>query len=187
MTHPPHHRRGWEVDFAAVSVSVSASVAVSASVSASVAVAVAVADEDMYAWVGWVFIRFSSPLGEEEKRMNTRHPHTKHDLTHHGLRVWHKAVELCKLVHRHPIRDAELRRHASEAAKSVALNIGEGAGQQGGAQGRHFKIAKGSVIEVVAAYEIADAIGENVPVAAVCELGNNIAAMLAGLIGPRRR
>lgn len=119
--------------------------------------------------------------------MSTRQPHTKHDLCHHGLRVWHKAVELCRLVHSWPIRDTELRRQASNAIKSVGLNIAEGAGQEGGAQGRHFKIAKGSVIEVVAAYELADAIGESVPVAAVSELGNDIAAMLAGLIGPRRR
>ena len=103
-------------------------------------------------------------------------------LSHHGLRVWEESVELVKLVHRSPISDAELRNQAQRAAKSVALNIAEGAGQHGGARGRHFKIARGSVIEVVAAYEIAAAIGEAAPAAAVQSLGRGIAAMLTGLI-----
>jgi four helix bundle protein len=86
-----------------------------------------------------------------------------------------------------PIRDGELRKQSHNAAKSVALNIAEGAGQEGGSRGRHFKIARGSVTEVVAAYEIACAMGERPAVAEVLELGNDISAMLSGLIHGRRR
>ena len=50
-------------------------------------------------------------------------------LSHHRLRVWHYAVELVRLVHRQPIGDAELRDQAGRAAKSVGLNVAEGAAQ----------------------------------------------------------
>ena len=112
---------------------------------------------------------------------------TQSSLSHHGLIVWDRAVELCQLCHRYPIRDSELRRQSQKAATSVALNIAEGAGQEGGCRGRHFKIAKGSVTEVVAAYEIAHAIGERPPLGEVMALGNRIAAMLSGLIRSRSR
>ena len=79
-------------------------------------------------------------------------------LSHHRLRVWHLALELVKLTKASPIGDAELRDHGSRAAKSVALNIAEGAALDGAAQRRHFGIARASVVEAVAAYEIAAAI-----------------------------
>jgi len=92
-------------------------------------------------------------------------------LLHHRLRAWHRAVELVQLVHAAPIGDAELREQASRAARSCALNIAEGAALRGAAKRRHFVIAQGSVVETVAAYELAAAIGERVPVARVQELG----------------
>ena len=118
--------------------------------------------------------------------MNTYKPKTKHGPSHHGLIVWELAVELCQLCHREMIHDAELRNQAQRAAKSVALNIAEGAGMIGANRGRHFKIAKGSVTEVIAAYEIAGAIGEKVPVADVVMLGDRIGGMLWGLIRGKR-
>jgi four helix bundle protein len=107
---------------------------------------------------------------------------THHNLSHHHLRVFGVARKLNRLVFGRPIGHAELRRQAQNASLSVGLNIAEGAGQFGGARKRHYKIAKGSVIEVVAAYELAEDIGESVPVREVQDLGDAIAAMLAGLI-----
>ena len=75
---------------------------------------------------------------------------------HHRLKVWHKAVELVRLVKQHPLNDAELRSQSSRAACSVALNIAEGAGLEGKARLKHFRIARGSLVEVVAAYELAE-------------------------------
>ncbi len=107
---------------------------------------------------------------------------TRKVLGHHRFLVWSRALELNRLVRRYPIGDAELRRQAQRAATSVALNIAEGAAQGGGARGRHFRIACGSVTEVAAAYEIADAIGESVPVAEILDRANQLAAMLSALI-----
>ena len=107
---------------------------------------------------------------------------TVNGMSYRRLRVWEKAVELCRLCHREAVGDAELRRQAQNASKSVALNIAEGTGVRGAAQKRHYAIARGSAVEVAAAYEIANAIGESVPLEQVLELSNDIAAMLAGLL-----
>ena len=63
----------------------------------------------------------------------------------------------------------------------TALNIAEASALDGGNRRRHFRIARASAIETVAAYELAEAIGEKVPVAAVRELAAAIAAMLTSL------
>ena len=104
------------------------------------------------------------------------------NLSHHRLHVWHKARQLVRLVCSHPIGDAELRLHASKAAKSVGLNTAEGSGLDGAARKKHYKIARGSVIEVVAAYELAADTGETIPLEEVSRLGAAIASMLSGLI-----
>ena len=104
-------------------------------------------------------------------------------LLHHRLRVWHRAVELVMLIHAHPIGDAELRDQANRAARSTALNIAEGAAVRGAAKRRHFVIARGSVVEVAAAYELAAALGESLPQHQVEELASMLSAMLTGLIG----
>lgn len=110
------------------------------------------------------------------------YPHQLEQLSHHRLRVWHKARELVRLVNQHPIGDAELRAQASNAAKSVGCNVAEGAALDGAAKKRHYRIARGSVIEVVAAYELAQDCGETPPVDQVARLVAAIASMLTGLI-----
>lgn len=106
---------------------------------------------------------------------------TRTRLAHHGLHVWHLAVELVRLVRSQPISDAELRDQATRAAKSAALNIAEAAGLCGAASKRHFRIARGSVIELAAAYELAEALGEPVRLAAVLQRCTQLAAMLTAL------
>ena len=105
-------------------------------------------------------------------------------LSHHRLRVYGKARELLRLVSRCSIGDAELRSQASRAAKSVACNVAEGSALDGASKKRHYKIAKGSVVEVVAAYDLATDVGETVPVDEVSRLGASIeiSSMLTGLI-----
>jgi len=87
-----------------------------------------------------------------------------------------------KLVKRCPPGNAELRDQATRAAMSVGLNISEGAALEGAAKARHYKSARASVVEVVAAYEMAEAIGESVPVATVIAQSRIIYAMLTKLI-----
>jgi four helix bundle protein len=77
-----------------------------------------------------------------EEKMNTP------GLPHHGLRVWWRSVDLVKLVKRSPPGHAELRDQATRAAMSVGLNISEGAALEGAAKLRHYKSARGSVVEV---------------------------------------
>ena len=103
-------------------------------------------------------------------------------LNHHRLRVWHEAMSLVKLVHQNRICDAELRDQATRASKSVALNIAEAAAFDGALAKKHFRIARASTVETVAAYELAVAIGESVPAEAVTQLGTVVASMLTGLI-----
>jgi four helix bundle protein len=92
-------------------------------------------------------------------------------------------VRLVQICATHPPQDAELRNQATRAAKSVALNIAEGAPYQGRSRRRFFRIARASVVEVVAAYELAAAIGEEVPIAQVAEEVDAIYAMLSRLMG----
>ncbi len=111
-----------------------------------------------------------------------RYAQQKDKLSHHRLRVWTKARQLLRLVSKNAIEDAELRNQASRAAKSVGCNIAEGAALEGGSKKKHYKIAKGSAVEVVAAYELASDIGENVPIDDVTKLAAAVASMLTGLI-----
>jgi four helix bundle protein len=103
-------------------------------------------------------------------------------LSHHRLHVWHKALALVKLVKASPIGDAELRDQASRACRSAALNIAEAAGLDGAAKRRHFSIARGSAIEVAAAYELAGALGEKVAITEIVGVAAEVAAMLTRLI-----
>ncbi len=117
-----------------------------------------------------------------QQSKTVRYLHQVNQLSHHRLRVWDKARELVRLVNQHPIGDAELRHQASKAAKSVGCNIAEGAALDGAAKKRHYRIARGSIIEVVAAYELAMDCGETVPIDEIAQLGAAIASMLTGLI-----
>ncbi len=119
----------------------------------------------------------------EQRGKNEAHYARQRDkLSHHRLRVWEEARALLRLVSKHPIGDAELRLQASKAAKSVGCNIAEGAALEGVSKKKHYRIAKGSAVEVVAAYELAADIGETVPVDEVTQRGAAIASMLTGLI-----
>ena len=53
---------------------------------------------------------------------------------------------------------------------------------EGAAKRRHFKIARASGVETVAAYELAEALGEPVPAEELTRLGIIIVSMLSGLI-----
>jgi len=103
-------------------------------------------------------------------------------LTHHSLRVWSEALELVRVTRAAGIRDAVVRDQAHRAAVSVALNIAEGAGRVSKTRLQHFSIARGSVVELVAAFEIAEALGEKVPVEEVRERGAAVSRMLSGLL-----
>ena len=103
-------------------------------------------------------------------------------LCHHRLHVWHYAIQLVRLVKAQPIGDRELRDQAERACRSTALNIAEGAALEGAAKRRHYKIARASGVETVAAYELAQALGESVEVEELTRLGIIIVSMLSDLI-----
>ena len=68
------------------------------------------------------------------------------------------------------------------AAKSVGLNIAEGATFSGKSRLRFFRIARASAVEVAAAYDLAAAMGEDTPATEVANLVDEIYAMLTTLI-----
>ena len=74
-----------------------------------------------------------------------------------------------------------LRRQAERAVDSIALNIAEAAGLDGKRNKSQFRIARGSALEVVAAYELANAYGESVPLDEVIREGTAVVAMLSRL------
>lgn len=115
----------------------------------------------------------------ENRYMGTR---SSRLLPHQSLRVWHRAVALVQLCSKQAPRDSELRNQTSRAAKSVALNIAEGAPLSGRSRERFFRIARASAVEVAAGYELASAIGERVPVGQVTHLVDEIYAMLTKLL-----
>ena len=101
------------------------------------------------------------------------------------LDVYVLAKELLVLVQRARIRDAELRDQATRAAKSQFLNISEGLPFKSNAsRNRHFRIAKGSMFETVAAIDAAEALEviDAAAVAPIMERANRIDAMLNRLI-----
>ena len=118
----------------------------------------------------------------QERKLERTTTFEKRSLCHHQLRVWHKAIALVKLVQASPIGDAELLDQAGRACRSVALNIAEGAAMSGAAKRRHYVIARGSVVETAAAYELARAIGESVATNEVVELAAEISAILNALV-----
>ena len=74
-----------------------------------------------------------------------------------------------------------MRDQTERAMDSVVLNIAEGAGLDGKRGKNHFLISRGSTIEVVGAYDLADAYGLRVPVDEVRRLGAEVASMLTSL------
>ena len=116
-----------------------------------------------------------------------RSPKLTTQLCHHRLHVWHYSIQLVRLVKEHPIGGRELRDQAERACRSVALNIAEGAPLDGAAL-QFFpgtgtcQIARASGVETVAAYELAEALGEPVSVSEVTRQGIIIVSMLSGFI-----
>ena len=106
-------------------------------------------------------------------------------LPHHRLRAYGVALELLAAVKSAGVRDRKLRDEALRAAKSVCLNCAEGAGRVTRAdKARAFAVARGELVEAVAAVEIAVASGdarlEALP--GVLELGNRLNGMLTRLV-----
>jgi len=83
------------------------------------------------------------------------------------------------------ISDTKLRDEAERAAKGTCLNIAEGAGRSSRAdKARAYAIARGELVEAIAAVEIASMCGRanRDAVPRVVEVGNKLYAMLTHLI-----
>ena len=105
------------------------------------------------------------------------------------LDVYKVALELASLVSAAQIGDGELRDQATRAVKSVFLNLSEGLpAQSAGVRRRHFTAANGSLHEVVAAVDLAAAIGAIAPETAARSqaLALRVKQMLWRLISPAR-
>jgi four helix bundle protein len=101
------------------------------------------------------------------------------------LVAYHVAVELLVLVRDARLRDTGLREQALRSAKSVCLNIAEGAGRVSRAdQARVFGIARGEVVETCAALELAGLLGgtSEETVRRCVALCSRLAALLTGLM-----
>ncbi len=106
-------------------------------------------------------------------------------LPHHKRIAYGVAVELLVAVKAANIRDAKLRDEALRAAKGACLNCAEGAGRVSRAdKARVFAIARGEVVEAVAAVEIAAHAGDTTFDAAhrCIVFGNRVVALLTGFI-----
>jgi four helix bundle protein len=105
------------------------------------------------------------------------------------LDIYQAARELAALVHAARIGDAELRDQATRAADSVFLNLSEGLPSDApGVRRRHFSIANGSLHELVAALDLAAAIGALAPepAAEAQALALRVKRMLRALSAPAR-
>jgi four helix bundle protein len=81
-------------------------------------------------------------------------------LPHRRLVAYEVAVEFLRAILACSISDARLREQATKSAKSVCLNIAEGAGRFSRAdKARCYAIARGEAIEAAAAVEIGRADG----------------------------
>ncbi len=104
-------------------------------------------------------------------------------MIHHDLRVWQRARALVQLVYANLPADAELRSQVKRASTSVGANIAEGCTQSSRAMRRkHYEIARGSAVETVACFELAEATGDRLPVEEVRSHGAAIAAMLTRML-----
>ena len=101
------------------------------------------------------------------------------------LDCYRVAKEIAVRVHEAKIGDSELREQATRAAKSTFLNLAEGLPNEGaGLRRKYFASANGSLHEVVAAVDLAGAIGA-VDAAAASEiigLSARLKPMIRGLL-----
>jgi four helix bundle protein len=106
-------------------------------------------------------------------------------LPHHQLRAYGTAVEFLRAVRDAELRDRELRTQALRAAKSVCLNLAEGAGRVTRAdKARAYTVARGELVEAIAAVEIAHETGDarRDAVARVLAIGGKLYAVLSKLV-----
>jgi four helix bundle protein len=83
------------------------------------------------------------------------------------------------------LRDRELRNQALRAAKSVCLNLAEGAGRVTRAdKARAYTVARGELVEAIAAVEIAHESGDarREALSRVVLIGGNLYAVLSKLV-----
>ena len=102
-----------------------------------------------------------------------------------SLDCYRCARELALRVHRAAISDPELRDQASRAAKSTFLNLSEGLpDDRAGMRRKYFLASDGSLHEVVAAVDLACAIGAvgTDHAAEIHALAVRLRAMLRGLL-----
>jgi four helix bundle protein len=105
-------------------------------------------------------------------------------LPHHRLVAYNVALELLTVVRDAAIKDPKLRDQALRAAKSVCLNIAEAAGRRSPAdKARVYSIARGELLEVAAALEIATLAGDAEPQALLTSspITDRLYALLTGL------
>ncbi len=106
-------------------------------------------------------------------------------LPHHRLLAYGVALELYEAVLAAHISDTKLRDEAHRAAKGMCLNLAEGAGRSTRAdKARAYAIARGEMVEAIAAVEIAamSRQARSAAVLRVLALGNRLNAMLTKLI-----
>jgi len=83
-------------------------------------------------------------------------------------------------------RDVDLARQLRRALQSVALNMGEGSGNEGGTRRQRYLSALGSVRECVAALQVAEAFGYcSVPAALMLQLSGVVGTMVVLVRGRR--
>jgi four helix bundle protein len=83
-------------------------------------------------------------------------------------------------------RDRDLARQLRRSLASVASNMGEGSGNEGGTRRQRFLSSLGSLRESVAGLEVADALGYVViPQALMVELGGVIGTLVVLVHGKR--
>lgn len=114
--------------------------------------------------------------------------HDEPTLPQHELVAYHVAVAFLCAVRESRIRDTKLRDEAMRSAKSVCLNVAEGAGRYSRAdKARAFSIARGEAVEASAALEIAAMCGDADAEASAraARLAARLIALLTGLA--RRR
>ena len=112
--------------------------------------------------------------------MTTNH---SQKMIHHNLRVFGRARQLAAVAYRHLPKNRALRDQVKRASLSVGANIAEGCTMSSRAmRKKHYEIARGSAVETVALYELAEAIGEDLPVAEIRDHGAAIAAMLTKIL-----
>lgn len=107
------------------------------------------------------------------------------------MRVYQHSIdmnrELAKVARVIERSDRDLVRQLRRAASSVALNIAEGIGTQGGNRELRFRTALGSAQEVRACLQVAEAWGYLEPAALpVLDRVEHVVAMLARLVSARR-